>query len=489
MQGAPLILSDTFSHSLCLLKLRHAGILGCLICLSACTVGTDYTPPKDAFNDSWDALNEDAQEGIDTSDIEISKDSALPTSLWWEQFGDEILSGLIEKALVGNHDLKIAQARIDEARANEQYSSAQLYPEIDAQASVTRSSLSAIESSEPDTIKQAGVNGNWDIDPFGANLRQREAAKYSVEAAQQDFAQARLNLIADVVRNYSHLRAAQAQRELTLHNLNTPRDTLRITHALRKAQDVTDLDVSRVEAQIGVTQSRLPQIRTDIYTAINRLCVLTGQQPGTLRKLLMPKKPMLSMPASLVVLSPIATIAQRPDVHAAERRLAQASALSNAAFSQLFPHLSLSAFYGEQRSDVFGALSPWNAMVQGLFPLIDFGRIRAQMHGADARQEQAFHTYEQTVLAALEDTENSLNAYMDERKRTALLHKVAAEQARAVTIASKQYKGGIVTQLDLLDAQRNQLDAQSNWVLSQQMATDNLIQLYHSLGQGPATAP
>jgi NodT family efflux transporter outer membrane factor (OMF) lipoprotein len=446
-------------------------------------VGKDYVPPKEDLRDHWDALSDEEM----PSDIKIKTGVAKP-GLWWQQFGDETLSSLVEKALADNHDLKIAQARITEAKANQNYASSQLWPEIDANGSITRSSLNSIQSSKPDTITQLGANGNWDIDPFGANLRQREAAGYTVEAAEEDFAQGRLNLISDVVQSYSHLRAAQKQRQLIMHNLTTQGDTLHITHALRKAQNVTDLDVSRVEAQINATKSRLPQIRTEIYTDINRLSVLTGQQPGSLRTLLTPSKPMLTMPEELVISSPVETIAQRPDVHAAERRLAQASALSNAAFAQLFPHLSLSGFYGYQHSDFFGPLSPWDAALQGLFPIIDFGRIRAQMHSADARQLQAFHTYKQTVLTALEDTENNLNGYMDERNRSVLLHNVAVQEARAVTIASKQYKGGVITQLDLLDSERNQLDAESNWVLSEQTEVDNLIKLYRSLGQG-AIAP
>lgn len=458
-------------------------MLGCLACVSACAVGPDYVPPKDNLNDSWSALSGEKA----SPDIKTSNTGNRPGA-WWQQFNDATLSALVKQALAGNHELKIAYARIAEARANAGYASSQLWPEIDANASLTRSSLNSFPKNEMDTVTQLGANGSWDIDPFGANWRQREAAGYSMEAAEQDYAQGRLNLIADVVRDYSHLRAAQQQRQLVLNNLETQRETLRITNALRKAQDVTDLDVARVKAQIAATQSRLPQIRTDIYTAMNRLCVLTGRQPGVIYDQLIEPKPMLSVPDNLVVLSPIATIAQRPDVHAAERRLAQASALSDAVFAQFFPHLSITAFYGEQHSKLFGALSPWNATVQGLFPLLDFGRIRAQMRGADARQLQAYHTYEQTVLLALEDTENSLNGYLDERRRNVSLHQVASEQTRAVNIATKQYKAGIVTQLDLLDAERNQLDAESNRVLSEQATIDNLIQLYHSLGQG-ATAP
>lgn len=462
---------------------RYAGVVSCLLFLSGCAVGKDYNPPKNDMIDEWGTLQENTEE----AGVIVSKAATLPSGAWWEQFGDETLSALVRNALANNNELKVAQARIAEARADENFAGAQLYPQINADANISRASLDSIASSKPDTIRQAGVSGNWDIDLFGGNRRRSEAAAAIVEASEEDFAQTRLNLIAEVARNYAHLRSAQMQRELTLRNLDSQRGTLDVTKALRKAQNVTELDVARVQAQISATEARLPQIRTNLEAAMNRLCVLTGQQPSALRELLATKEPLLTLPENVVMLSPVSTIAQRPDVRASERRLAQASALSNAAFAELFPKLSLSAFFGTRRSDFFGVLSPWSATAGAIFPLLDFGRIRSQMHGADARQEQAFYLYKQTVLLALEDVENSLSAYQNEATRSVLLQNVASEQARAATIASEQYKGGIVTQLDLLDAQRNQLDAEFNWVLSLQATTDNLIALYHALGQGSAT--
>jgi NodT family efflux transporter outer membrane factor (OMF) lipoprotein len=474
-------------------SLAPVGAVMGLLLLSACAAGTDYTPPKIELDAGWNALSDKWQNadipGSDTliasSGITVSENGTLPPGAWWEQFGDETLSALMQKALEGSNELKVVEARLAEAQADEYYVQTGFLPQVNADASISRSSLDAVDSSHPDTIRQAGLSSKWDIDLFGGTRRRSEAASANVAASAEDVAQARLNLLANIALNYSHLRAAQALRDLTLRNLNIQRDTLGVTRALRKAQDVTELDVARVQAQNAATEARLPQIRTQIYAAIYRLSVLTGQPPAALSELLMPEKPMLLLPDNLVVSSPVATIAQRPDVHAAERRLAQASALSNAAFADLFPKISLSAFFGTRRSEFFGALSPWSATADAMLPLLDFGRLRAQMHGADARQEQAFYLYKQAVLTALEDAEGTMNAYINERNRSELLHKVATEQARAVTIAREQYGAGIVTQLDLLDAERNQLDTESNWVLSLQAATDNLIGLYRALGEAP----
>lgn len=476
---------------------RRACLLGCLTLLSACAVGTDYTPPKEELEAHWDALSagehdyeaeteSEMKNLVLSSGVKMSADDTAPSEPWWEQFHDEILSELMEKALADGYSLKIARARIAEAQADRSAAGAELFPRVDASASISRATLDSISSRKPDTIHEEGITADWDIDPFGGNRRRREGAAAGEEAAEAEFAQARLDLLANVALNYCHLRAAQAQRELTLRNLKSQRDTLRITNALRKVHDVTDLDVTRVEAQIAATESRLPQIRSAIRSAMHRLSVLTGRKPSELNALLSPDGPMLDMPDSVAVLSPVATIAQRPDVHLAERRLAQSSALSNAAFADLFPRISLEGFFGARHSDFFGSLSPWRATASAAFPLLDFGRLRSQMRAADARQQQAFYNYKQTVLQALEDTENNLDAYMDERRRSGLLKKVASGQGRAVNIAREQYRGGIVTQLDLLDSERSLLDAESNWVLSLQTATDNLIQLYHALGMGAA---
>lgn len=454
----------------------------------AASLALNYIPPKNELNDKWDALYDYPDDDSITAGITLSTDGVLPNESWWDQFGDKTLSALVNEALVSNHDLKMAQARIAEMRADARYASAQLYPQINSIGSVSRATLNSVGSNKVDTTRQAGLSGDWDIDFFGKNVHRNEAAMASVEASEEDFAQGKLNLIADVARNYSHLRAAQQQRELTLRNLRTQRNTLRVTRALREAQDVTELDLAHVEAQIAATEARLPQFRTDEKAAINRITVLTGQQPGALRQLLLPKMPMLALPQDIIVLAPLATIQQRPDVHAAERRLAQTSALSNSAFAALFPKILISGFFGANHSDTFGRLPSWSATANAILPLLDFGRIRTQINSADARQEQAFHTYNQAVLIALVDTENNLNAYIDERKRSVLLKHVVIKQARALNIAREQYKGGIVSQLDLLDTERNHLDAENSWVLSQRTATDNLIGVYHSLGQSP-TAP
>ncbi len=317
---------------------------------------------------------------------------------------------------------------------------------------------------------------------FGANRARLEAAGAGLEATTFDRDRTQLVLAAEIARNYVRLRASQQQYAITLQNLRIQQETLKITQGQRDEGAVSDLDVVRAQAQVNGTMARLPQIRTASVSFINRLNVLTGHAPGTLDEVLNKVRMIPSMPPALVIATPVAVIAQRPDVSVAERRLAQATALSAAAIADFYPKLSLQGFFGVQHSQLYGVTSPWSATVTALLPLLNFGKLSSQADAADARKEQALYVYQQTILLALEEAENSLSGYLSELNRRKSLQLVAAQQAKAADIAREQYKAGIAAQIDLLVAERNRLDADNDVILSQQQVAENLILLYRSLG-------
>jgi outer membrane protein TolC len=216
---------------------------------------------------------------------------------------------------------------------------------------------------------------------------------------------------------------------------------------------------------------------------MNRLNILCGQDPGALNHLLSAAQALPQVPQSVVIATPISAIERRPDVRAAERRLAEAAALSNAAFAEFFPKISLSGFLSTESSLQYGSGNPWSAAVNGVLPLLNFGRIRAGVNAADARQNQAFYNYQQTILLALEETENALTSYLNEQKRRDSLAVAAAEQDKAAIIAREQYKAGVASQLDLLTAEENKLDAENDLALSDAAVAENLITLYRALGE------
>lgn len=458
------------------LIVRLAGLL----MLTACAVGEDYLPPPLELPEQWHATA-GMSEG---ASVEEETPPLLPPMPWWLKFQDAELAQLMQRSLANNYDLKIAEARIVEAEANERAAAAGLLPQIDLTGSATRQTVNFIGGHSIEERTQAGGSGSWDIDLFGGARRQGEAAAASVEVAEAERDRVRQTVLAEVARSYVRLRSGQQQFDIILQNLEMQFYTLEVTLEQRREGDVTELEVARAEAQVATTSARLPQIETAIFAALGRLSVLTGESmPVLASRLARPVMAIPSVPPEDITQTPIQTIASRPDVRASERQLAQATALSGEAFAQLFPRLTLTGFFNGQHSNLYAPVSPWSVALNGVFPLLDFGRLRAGVDAADARQQQAFLRYQQTVLMALEETENALTAYMNEYKRMKALAIVAREQAKAAEVAREQYKAGFATQLDLLVAESNRLDAEIASTLSRTTVTENLINLYQTLGR------
>ncbi len=450
--------------------------------LCACTVGKDYHKPTLDLNEEWKTLQENRELILRLTPPETEGKKPQKSASWWKGFSDDTLVQLVDKAFEGNNDLKIVQARIIEARANERLSVSAYFPQIDATTNTTREKSRGAGGDIIDTTSQSGINGSWDIDLFGGNRRLREAAGAEFQAVEADASQTRLALIAEVARNYVRLRAAQQQFAITQRNLNLQKDTLAVTKGQRKEGAVSDLDVARAEAQAVATKARLPQIKASISSLLNRLSILTGEQPGTLNQMLSNVKAVPKTSPKFVMDAPVNAIANRPDVKAAERRLAKATSLSAAAVADFYPKLSLQGFFGIYHSELYGSVSPWSTTASALLPLLNFGKLTSQSNAADARTEQALSTYKQTVLLAMEEVESSLSNYINELNRHDSLVLVAKHQAKAAKIAREQYKSGVLVQIDLLLAERSLLDAENDVVLSEQAVAEDLILLYRALG-------
>lgn len=446
------------------------------VVLSACAVGRDYVAPEMAADAQWLAVE----------DQPLANAPVSAPIRWWEQFNDSTLNTLINIALENNNDLKIATARIAEARANERLTGSAFFPQIDATARGSRGTMGGAFGETLENNQQYGVSGSWEIDAFGGNRRRSEAAEAATEAAMADKETAKLQLIAEVARNYVLLRGLQEQRVLTLRNIDLQRRTVQITQAQYDERVVTRLDVLRASAQLKNTRTRLPQINAEAYAALNRLTVLIGEKVKTVQSLVATKGSIPALPLQVVSQAPITTLQRRPDIQAAERHLAEATALSAAAFAGYFPRLSLEGFFGAADSTIYGSSSPWSATLNGLLPLLNFGRIEAQVDIAEAREEQALFGFRQTVLLAIEEVENAFFGYLRETERYTLFAEVAREQTEAAAVAREQYLNGITPQLDLLNAEQNALNAETNYIQSKTQAADNLMRLYTALGYGSA---
>jgi NodT family efflux transporter outer membrane factor (OMF) lipoprotein len=472
-------------------KILH--LLACLL-LAACTVGKDYKKPDLQLNQNWQALDTAQSEFgaaaplVSTASANMSsiilrqeQQDNLNSPLWWERFNDPVLTRLIEKTREANNDLKAAQARIAEARGDARATTSALYPQLNATGSATHNS--AALGQPADTIKQTGLSASWDIDLFGGDQRNAEAAQAEIEATEADRNKVLLTIISNVATNYIQLRSLQQQSVLTIRNLHMQSDTLKITMGQRSAGAISDLEVARAEAEVTGTASRLPQIHSAMIAVLNRICVLTGESPHTLMTDITDPQPIPIVPKEVVIATPIDAIQRRPDVQASERRLAEATALSGAAIAQLYPKISLQSFFGGEWSQVYGYSAPFNATASALMPLLDWGRLHGLIDAANAHQRAAFFTYQQTVLQGIEEIENTLTSYHDEQKRQVLLEAMVSQQTKATEVAREQYKVGAATQLDLLTAENSQLSAENDLTLSRAALATDLVQLYIVMGE------
>jgi NodT family efflux transporter outer membrane factor (OMF) lipoprotein len=440
-------------------------LFGCL------KVGENYKKPELNIKNKWNA---------EDSSIKVS-DEKLPLK-WWQNFNDTQLSLLAEKSLSYNHDIKISEARIKEAVANHNAAFASLFPQISGAGSLKREQLGAASGRGIEESSNIGVRGAWDLDIFGGNKRRKEAAEATLESTQAHNDRVKLSIVAEVARNYIKLCQFKKQKQLVIENIKIQQNTLDGVNEKRKVGEATDLEVTRAEAQVEDTKIRLTQLDTDIAIVLNRLNVLTGEDVDVIAGFVSEKLELPDIKEDIVVSTPIQVVATHPDIRAAERELASRTALTGAAFAEMFPKLSLEGFFGSAESALFGAATPWNVAGNLFMPILNFGALRAQVKAADARQEQAFEQYQQTVLLTLENAHNTFTSYKNEKIRAKQLESTLEKRKKIVEISKEKYNAGSVTQLDLLLAQENQLDAENNLAISQSNVSQSAVALYESLG-------
>ncbi len=449
--------------------------------LTACAVGPEYAEPGLSPPGSWHApLGEGLSAG--------ASDSAS-LAAWWAQFDDTTLSTLIGRALAANTDVRAARARLREARALRAQAGADLYPAIGAGATHSGSRGSdAMGGSRASRFYQAGFDASWEIDLFGGLRRGREAAQAELEASAAGLRETQVTLAAEVALEYVNVRSLQERLRIARRNLETQADTARLTAWRAAAGLDTALDAEQARANLEQTRARVPVLETSLHEALNRLSVLLAEPPGTLDAEVTAAAPIPVPAVRLAVGIPAEALRQRPDVRAAERRLAAATARIGAAEAARYPSLSLSGTLGLQSRTASGLnandADAWSFAGSLAATLFDAGRLRQQVEIRTAQQEQAFAAWEATVLGALEETENALAAFAGtQRQQAALL--AASEAARnAATLARLQYEGGLIDFATLLVAERTQLDTESSLASASADRAGAIIRLYKSLGGG-----
>lgn len=471
--------------------MRSALLAGGCLLLAACAVGPDYREPEARVDDRFDAAA--LLEGSGQGEIERE---------WWRQFGDPVLDGLVDAAVKGNRDVAAATARLREARALRRERLFDFLPSITAQASYDtgRQSASGTPGLPPGTVVDrdyemydAGFDAGWELDLFGRVRRANESARAAAQAAAATRNHVVLSVVAEVARNYFELRGAQSQLQVARNNVETQSRALELVNDRLDAGRGTALDTARATAQVESTLASVPPLEAAVDRAMRRIAVLTGQQPGTLDLTLTEVRELPALPTGISLGTPEALLRRRPDIRAAERQLAAATAAIGVQVADLFPRISINAGIG-LAAPTFGQLDDSGNDRRSFGPsltwgLLDFGHVYQRIRAADARSAEALAGYEQTVLLALEETENALSDFARERRRLEHLTRAAAASREAADLATQRFEGGVSDFLSALDAYRTSLEAEDLLAISRTRAATALVTLYKALGGGWETAP
>jgi len=471
-------------------RLRHLAkrslvLTACFGMLMAygCAVGPDFHRPEVSVPGGWagptakPATQPKTPGGRELAD-------------WWTLFQDPILTSLINRAVSSNLDLKLAEARIREARAAKGVAAGGLGPALDASGSYQRSRSSAASgtgSSSADQY-QAGFDAGWEIDIFGGQRRNLEAADADLQAAVETRRDVLVTLTAEVARNYINLRSFQQQIVITQKNLAAQLHSAKLTRQRFEGGFVSGLDVANAEAQSATTAAQIPLLESSVQQAIYSLSVLLGEPPASLEAELSPTGIIPGAPPEVPAGVPSELLRRRPDIRRAEAQIHAATARIGVAAAELFPKFTIAGSAGYQSGE-FSSWFDWANRFWFFGPslswrLFESGRIRAGVELQKALQEQEVITYRQTVLSALQEVENALIASSKEQAHRKALATAVAANRKAVSLAETLYTEGQTDFLNVLQAQGALYATEDALVQSTSTVSTNLVALYKALGGG-----
>ena len=467
-----------------MIPLRSMGVLSAALLLAACQVGPDYQKPETTLAPYHDAPAKTAE--------------APSLDSWWTGFHDPELTVIVERALSQNLDLAASLARVQQARAVARQTGSRLLPSGEMQASAAPfhqsldGPLGTIAKNFPgydrdQVLYDAGAGASWEIDLAGGLHRDVETADALAQAAEADHAGIRVSVAADAADAYLQIRGYQARLAFAQAQIQADNHLLDLVH-LRQARGVaTDREVAQADALTAQARALVPPLRIGLEAQLNRLDVLLGAQPGTYAKELSAVADIPAIPA-VDPADPADLLRRRPDVIAAERRLAASNAGIGSALSEYYPKLSLSALLGfeslsSQQLFTSAAFQP-QAMAGLRWRLFDFGKVDAQVEQAKGANAEALAHYRASVLRATEDVENALTALAQEAEQSRELNRETVSLTRARDTAEEAYRGGAVSLLDVLDSDRQLLIAQDDLARVRADTARSAVSSYRALGGG-----
>ena len=456
--------------------------------LTGCAVGPNYVRPHTTTSAAAPFIGAGDFAGGDRA--AVTREAAIDQ--WWKLYNDPVLDRVVADAIAANTDIRVAAARVDHARALLRTAKADRLPTTSIDASVQRERLSSVQTlpgeGREDTVLDGGLSLSYEVDLFGRVSRGIEAAHGDAAAAQADADAVRLAVIADTVRAYLDVTTSAEQLKVARDTVGLLDTSVRITGARFDVGRQDRLDVLRVTALRDQQAALVPQILANRRAALLRLATLTGRAPADLPADLALQVVTPQPAAPIPVGDGAALIARRPDVRAAERRLAADSARIGVATADLYPHISLGGSIGSTAlggMDVLGSgASRWSIgpLISWTFPNI--AATRARIAAAKADDAASLATFDGTVLTALEETERALTRYARLRERIEILTRTRDEAQRAARITLARQREGRIDFLTVLDAQRTLASAETDLVAARRDATFAQVDLFRALGGG-----
>ncbi|HVE10990.1 MAG TPA: efflux transporter outer membrane subunit [Paraburkholderia sp.] len=461
--------------------------------LAGCAVGPDYVPPNTQLQPF---------QNVPTTQSGATQRTAPPLDTWWTGFDDPMLVTIVDRALAQNLDLAAAFARVQQARAVAQSAGAQLLPTLDLDASATAehqsltSPIGTLARTFPGYSRDqreytVGAAASWEIDLAGGLRRNAAAAAGELQAAQADQLGTRVTVAADAADAYLQVRGFQARLAVAADQIDTDAKLLELVRARRHAGAADEREIAQAEALLRQAKTVVPTLRANLVAQLNRLDVLMGAQPGTYANELAQPREIPGIPPIAGDTTPTDLLRRRPDVIAAERRLAASNERIGAALSDYYPKLSISGLLGFDSlstNDLFTARSFQPAITAGLrWRLFDFGKVDAEVKNARGVNAEALAVYRQTVLKAAEDVENAFVSLTETQARRVELAGEVDSLQRARDLSERAYRAGSITLTDVLDADRQLLVARDDLDATRADAARAAVAAFRALGGGWST--
>ena len=460
--------------------------------VAGCSVGPRYKQPVTKLQ---------PYENAPAIESRTAAPPAPALDTWWTGFNDPALTKIVERALAQNLDLAASFTRVQQARAAAQAAGAKRMPNFDLEGDsiASRESLDSptgrfattlpgLDFNRNSNYLDLGIGATWETDIFGSLRRGAEAANAEEKAAEADRLGTRVSIVGEAADAYMQVRGAQVRLAFAQEQITTDEHLLQLVSQRKNAGIASDRELAQAEALLTQARATVPQLNIILAAELNRLDVLMGAQPGTYAAELSAPMDIPVVPGIAGTLEASELLRRRPDIVAAERRIAASNARIGQAIAEYYPKISLSALLGNEAispGDLFRARAFQPTAVAGLrWRLFDFGRVDAEVKQARGANAEALIQYRSSVLRATEDVEDAFNALaQSESRRDEIASEIGSLQ-RVKNLSEQSYKAGVIPLTDVLDADRQLLVAKDDLATTRESAARAAIASFRALGGG-----